>query len=222
MKSRIQLSKTVSLFLSIAILLTATLAASSTVRADVDSWFKAWTTVGSAGTIDEASTSKLVMNGSFISFPDLILPPLPTDTFEPAERLGFAAAALPLETVTGTVRYNVVATDGLFENGAYLGMRARLRDNGDNAQVVLRLYEVNIDTGATVPVLTLNSDSFPASANYQTVGTSIFVGSNRINFQQNAYFIEATLTKKQSSVTPIGGGKPGIAVIQLQKFTPIL
>ncbi len=221
MKSRIHFSKPLSLFLSIALLLTTTFVASSTVRADVDSWFKAWTTVGSAGTIDEASTSKLVMSGSFISFPDLILPPLPTDTFEPAERLS-AAAALPLETVTGTVRYNVTATDGLFENGAYLGMRARIRDNGDNAQVVLRLYEVNIDTGATVPVLTLNSDSFTPSANYQTVGTSTFVGSNRINFQQNAYYIEATLTKKQSSVTPIGGGKPGIAVIQLQKFTPIL
>lgn len=221
MKSRIQLSKTVSLFLSIAILLTATLAASSTVRADVDSWFKAWTTVGSAGTIDESSTSKLVMSGSTISFPE-ILSPLPTDTFEPAERLGFAAAALPLETVTGTVRYNVTATDGLFENGAYLGMRARIRDDGDRAQIVLRLYEVNIDTGATVPVLTLNSDSFTPSANYQTVGTSIFVGSNRINFQQNAYYIEATLTQKRPQISPIGAGRPGIAVIQLQKFTPIL
>ncbi len=220
MKSRINFSKTVSLFLSLALLLGTTLAASSTVRADVDSWFKAWTTVGSAGTIDEASTSKLVMQGSTISFPE-ILPPLPSDTLEPAERLGFAAAALPLETVTGTVRYNVTATDGLFENGAYLGMRARIRDNGDNAQVVLRLYEVNIDTGATSPVLTLNSDSFTPSANYQTVGTSIFVG-NRINFQQNAYYIEATLTQKRPQISPIGGGKPGIAVIQLQKFTPIL
>lgn len=219
MKSRINFSKTVSLFLSIALLLATTLAASSTVRADVDSWFKAWTTVGSAGTIDEASTGKLVMQGATISFPEILLP-LPTDTLEPAERSGFAAA-LPLETITGTVRYNVTATDGLFENGAYLGMRARIRDDGDRAQVVLRLYEVNIDTGVTLPVLTLNSDSFTPSANYQTVGTSIFVG-NRINFQQNAYYIEATLTQKRPQVSPIGGGRPGIAVIQLQKFTPIL
>ena len=222
MKSRIHFSKPLSLFLSIALLLTTTLVANSTVRADVDSWFKAWTTVGSAGTIDEASTSKLVMSGAYINFPD-ILSPLPTDTFEPAERLSSAAvsAAAPLETVTATVRYNVVATDGLFENGAYLGMRARIRDDGDRAQVVLRLYETNIDTGVTLPVMTLNSDSFTPSNNYQTVGTSTFVG-NRINFQQNAYYIEATLTKKQSALTPIGGGRPGIAVIQLQKFTPIL
>ncbi len=218
MKSRIHFSKTLGLFLSVALLLTATLAASSTVRADVDSWFKAWTSVGSAGTIDEASTSKLVMNGSYISFPE-ILSPLPTDTFEPAERL--SAAAAPLETVTATVRYNVVATDGLFENGAYLGMRARIRDDGDRAQVVLRLYEINIDTGVTSLVMTLDSNTFTASNNYQTVGASVFVG-NRINFQQNAYFVEATLTKKQSPLTPIGGGRPGIAVIQLQKFTPIL
>lgn len=211
-------SKTISLLLSLALLVTTTLATTTTARADVDSWFKAWTTVGSAGTIDDSSTAKLVMQGSTIGFPEL-LEPFPF----PPSRLQDSASALPiqLETVSGVVRYNVVATDGLFENGAYLGMKARLRDDGDRAQVILRLYEVNIDTGVTSLVMTLDSNSFVANSNYQTVGASTFVG-NRINFQQNAYYIEATLIQRQSTVTAFGGGRPGIAVIQLQRFTPIL
>lgn len=220
MKSHNSYSKTISLILSFALLVATTMTTATTARADVDSWFKAWTTVGSAGTIDESSTGKLIMQGSTISFPE-ILPPLPTDTFEPLTDHSAFAAAIPLETVTATVRYNVVATDGLFENGAWLGMKSRLRDNGDRAQVVLRLYEVNIDTGATSLVMTLDSNSFTPSGNYQTVGASVFVG-NRINFLQNAYYIEATMIQKRLQISPIGGGRPGIAVIQLNKFTPIL
>ncbi|MBL8190981.1 MAG: hypothetical protein JNK38_23385, partial [Acidobacteria bacterium] len=209
MKSPNSLSKTVSLFLSFALFLASTLAASATARADVDSWFKAWTTVGSAGTIDEASTSKLVMQGATISFPE-ILPP--ERGIISADSSAFAIQ-IPQETVTGVVRYNVVATDGLFENGSFLGMRSRFRDDGNNAQVVLRLFEINITTGATSLVLTLDSNDFPASANYQTQSVSTFVG-NRINFLENAYYIEATLVQKRSPLTPIGGGRPGLAIIQ--------
>ena len=67
-------SKTISLLLSLALLVTTTLATTTTARADVDSWFKAWTTVGSAGTIDDSSTAKLVMQGSTIGFPELLEP----------------------------------------------------------------------------------------------------------------------------------------------------
>lgn len=217
MHSKNSRSKAISLFLSLTLILTTAIATTTSARADIDSWFKAWTTVGSAGTIDEADTAKLVMQGSTISFPESLLP-LPAERFGNEPSFAFPSQ---LETVAATVRYNVVATDGLFENGAYLGMKSRLRDDGDRAQVVLRLYEVNIDTGATSLVMTLDSNSFTPSGNYQTVGASVFVG-NRINFQQNAYFIEATLVQKRPSITPIGAGRPGIAVIQLQRFTPIL
>ena len=217
MKSKNRCSKLLSAALSVALLLTTTLVNTSAARADVDAWLKAWTTVGSAGTIDEASTSKLVMQGATISFPE-ILPP--ERGIISADSAAFAIQ-IPQETVTGVVRYNVVATDGLFENGAFLGMKSRFRDDGNNAQVILRLFEVNIDTGATSLVLTLDSNAFPASANYQTQSVSTFVG-NRINFLENAYYIEATLVQKRSPLTPIGGGRPGLAVIQLQKFTPLL
>jgi hypothetical protein len=192
------------------LLLTATLANTSVARADTDYWLKAWTTVGSAGTVDEADTDKIVLQGSTIGFPELLPPTRQQSAFE---------VGLPLETVTAVVRYNVVATDGLFEGGNYLGMRSRFRDDGNNAQVILRLIEVNIETGASAVVLTLDSNAFTANANYQTQGVSAFIGS-RINFHDNAYFIEATLIQKRSSVA-LFGGRPGISVIQLNRFTPI-
>lgn len=203
-------SKIINCFLSLALLLTATLASTSAVRADVDYWLKAWTTVGSAGAIDEADTGKLRLQGSTVAFPEILPPTTQQSTF---------AVGFPLETVTAVVRYNVVATDGLFEAGTHLGMRSRFRDDGNNAQVILRLIEVNIETGASSLVLTLDSNAFTANANYQTQSVATFIGS-RINFQENAYFIEATLVQKRSPIA-FFGGKPGISVIQLSRFTPI-
>ena len=210
MKSKNRCSKLLSAALSVALLLTTTLVNTSAARADVDAWLKAWTTVGSAGTIDEADTGKLVLSGSTVAFPELLPPVLEPFAFTPI---------LPLETVTATVRYNVVATDNLFEGGTHLGLRSRLRDDGNNAQVILRLIEVNILTGASAVILTLDSNNFAANANYRTESVSTFIG-NRINFLENAYFIEATLIQKRSPVA-VFGGKPGISVIQLNRFTPI-
>lgn len=207
-------AKIFNCFLSLALLLTATLANTSTARADDFAWLKAWTTVGSAGTIDEADTGKVVLSGSTIAFPE-ILPPSKDNTFS-------QFLPLPLETVTATatVRYNVVATDNLFDNGSHLGLRSRFRDDGNNAQVILRLIEVNIETGASTVLLTLDTNNFPSRIGYQTQSVSTFIG-NRINFLENAYFIEATMIQKKSAVT-VFGGRPGISVIQLNRFTPIL
>jgi hypothetical protein len=212
MKFQRSQSKILNSFLSLALLLTATLVNTSTARADDFSWLKAWTTVGSAGTIDEADTGKLVLSGSTVAFPSILSP-------FPLERTADIAQPIPLETVTATVRYNVVATDNLFDNGTHLAMRSRFRDDGNNAQVVMRLIEVNILTGASSVILTLDSNNFTANANYHTEYVSTFIG-NRINFLDNAYFIEATLTQKKSPIAAFGG-RPAISVIQLNRYTPI-
>jgi hypothetical protein len=204
-------SKIINSILSLSLLLTATLANTSTARADDFAWLKAWTTVGSAGTVDEADLNKVRLQGSTIQFPE-ILPPTTDITF--AQGL-----PIPLETVTATVRYNVVATDNLFDNGTHLAMRSRFRDDGNNAQVIMRLIEVNILTGASAVILTLDSNNFTANANYQTEYVSTFIG-NRINFLDNAYFIEATLVQKRSPIAAFGG-RPGISIIQLNRYTPI-
>lgn len=203
-------AKIINCFLSLALLLTATLANTSVARADDFYWLKAWTTVGSAGTVDEADAGKIVLQGSTIGFPEILPPTKQQSAFE---------VGLPLETVTAVVRYNVVATDNLLEGGTNLGLRSRFRDDGNNAQVILRLIEVNIETGASSIVLTLDSNAFTANTNYQAQSVSTFIG-NRMDFFQNAYFIEATLIQKRSPIAAIGG-RPGISVIQLNRFTPI-
>jgi hypothetical protein len=100
-----------------------------------------WTTVGAAGTVDEADRDKVVFSGGFVTM---------------------------RSEATGTLnlRYNVVAVDGLFGgNGAELGVR--FRDNGPDARVVVRLKRYNLVTGATATLLTLNSDDFEVSDSFQ-------------------------------------------------------
>src|SRR5690349_7506004 len=101
MRSRSSQSKPIHWVLSLALLLSA-FVGTSTAHAEIDPAYKVWTTVGSAGTIDEADTGKLVLSGATVAFPEA-----PTTNF-PAEAF---AIGLPMETVTATIRYNVVATD---------------------------------------------------------------------------------------------------------------
>jgi len=207
MRLRSSHSKTIHWFLSIALLLTA-LVSTSTARADVDPGYKVWTTVGSAGTIDEADTGKLALAGATVAFPEPPITNFPVSA---------SAVGIPMETVAATVRYNVVVTDGTIIGGSYLSMRARFRDDGNNAQVLLRLFEINFETGATTLLLTLDSNAFAPQHDYQLQTVSAQTGFNRPDFVNNAYFIEATLIQKRPTITPFGGGRPGLAAIQLYK-----
>jgi hypothetical protein len=72
-----------------------------------------------------------------------------------------------LSNATLNIRYNIVATEGLF-GGDRIGMRVRYTDNGANARVVVRLKEVNLQTGATALRMTFDSNAFPQAAGAQT------------------------------------------------------
>jgi hypothetical protein len=208
-------SKAFSWFLASTLSLSAVLSTSPAALADDFVHNKAWTTVGSAGTVDEADAGKLVYQGSAVSFPE-ILPPLPTAQTAQAE--SNAPIILPTETTRATIRYNVTAVDGLFAQGCGLGMTVRFRDDGGWAQVFIRLFEQDISTGATKLLLTFDSNTFLPSPNYQTQSVSNGDRSFSFDFSQKAYFIEATLTKTSVSNT-INGGKPGLAIINLQPRT---
>lgn len=205
MKSRSSNSTAMSWALSLALLLSSLLANTMSARADVDPRIKVWTTVGSAGTINEADSGKLVTQGPTVAFPE-ILPPTRQEAFQ---------IFVPQVTVSATVRYNVVATDATVEGGPILAMAARFRDDGDQAQVVLRLFETNIETGATTLLLTLDSNNFSAQTDYQLQTVSI-VPTTKPDFVNNAYFVEATLIQKRSPIF-LNGGRPGLAAIQLFK-----
>src|SRR5215475_752170 len=74
-----------------------------------------WTSVGSAGTVDESDTGIVVFNQGIAAIS--------------------AAAAVGASL---DIRYDVVAVDGVF-GGDGLGMTARFRDAGVAERVILRL-----------------------------------------------------------------------------------
>src|SRR5262245_5253500 len=184
-------SRAFSWVLTLILALSATLSTSPVALADDFVHNKAWTTVGSAGTVDEADTGKLVFQGSAVAFPELISTTGPITQAAKAE--ASAVFPLPTQTTTGTIRYNVTAVDGLFEPGSDLGMTVRYRDDGGWAQVLVRLYEQDIYTGATRLMMTFDSNAFAPSPYYQTQGVGVTLSYPQFDFSQKAYFIEATL-----------------------------
>ena len=136
-----------------------------------------WTTIGSAGLVDEADRGKILFDGSIV-------------TFKPG-----AEGMLNL-------RYNVVAVDGLFGgDGVELGVR--FRDNGSDARVVVRLRRYALEPGESTTLLTLNSNNFGPQENFQ-LRTEVDC-SLRFNFFDYAYFLDVTLTKTGDAATPALG-----------------
>ena len=153
-----------------------------------------WTTVGSAGTVDQSSLL-------FISYE------------------GPSAVMLAFQRGGAVIRYNVVSVAGLTRRdfGA-LGMGVRYRATPDalipnraDSQVVAKLIEVNLSTGVSTTLLTFDSNNFPASNDYQTQGVSTCPSGFTFDFQTNAYYIEARLGKSR----PISGS-PAVQGIQVR------
>jgi hypothetical protein len=147
-----------------------------------------WTIVGSAGTVDEGDVSIYEVSG-----PNIYIK---------------ADAPLPANLV---VRYNVVAVGQLLELNVP-AMKVRYIDNGKNASVTLKLKEVNLDTGVQTTMLSFNSNDFTQSNLYQT--RSVYdCNEKKFDFQNNAYYIEAKLARKNTSELSVG--VPGLQAIQV-------
>lgn len=133
-----------------------------------------WTTVGSAGVVDEADTGIVdFINGE-------------------ARMRSNAAVGSVLN-----LRYNVVSLPGFSGPGQYV-MRTRFRDNGAGANVRLdlRRYQNN---GLNSVQATFDSDDHGASASYQTQAECVLVDWD---FSTAAYYVEASLHKVTSVGTP--------------------
>jgi len=175
----------------------------------------AWTSVGSAGTVDES---------------DLLLVQLATP-------VPGAVSMRPVFRGTVHVRYNVVAVGGVL-NANGVSLTARLLDRGDAQRVVLSLKEYGLHTGLTTTLLTLDSDSFSPSPVFQE--ENVFNGGctpgPALNFADNAYFIDVTLSRFfPLPVGPVGppvnstfalvepeGTGPALGLIKLERSGCIL
>ena len=148
---------------------------------------KPWTSVGSAGTVDEADTGIVTFNQSIAAIS--------------------AAAAVGSSL---DIRYNVVAVDGVF-GGDGIALTGRFRDTGAAERVILRLKRYSLVNGVTQTLLTLDSNTFPPSAALQT--RTVGVCDVGLDFFNNVYFVEAQLIKTDAGGVPqLGGQKVGFIV----------
>ncbi|OZG74733.1 hypothetical protein BTA51_07100 [Hahella sp. CCB-MM4] len=146
-----------------------------------------WTSVGSAGVVDEADLSEFFMSSGYTG----ILPAAPANS-------------------SITLRYNVTATGDLENGGVNKRLSARFRDNGPGARVRLYLREYNYLSGTTTTLLSLDSDTVAPSAGFQTLTVSDGCFSTSFNFTRNAYYIEAILSRTTAS------GTPNLAILRVE------
>jgi hypothetical protein len=163
-----------------------------------------WTSVGSAGTVDEA---------------DLLVVQLGTP-------VPGAVSMRPVFRGVARIRYNVVAVGGVLEGPVIL--RARFLDRSDLQRVFLELKEYNLVTGLTTTLLTLDSDSYAAAPAFQVQSVGGCPPFARLNFAENAYFVDALLSRfpprpgvvpppsTAALVEPAGTG-PALAQVKIEK-----
>jgi hypothetical protein len=163
-----------------------------------------WTTVGSAGTLDEKSEGKVFFDRAVVQKGQAVV--VSKASGQPRAEGGVD------ETDSAVIRYNVTAVDGMF-GGKAPAMAVRFRAEGVGARVIAQLIEVDLVTGAEVTRLTFDSDApgVPALSGYHVFDVFDCRGSG-FDFTRKAYYIEATLTTSSLVV----GSAAGIEIIQLQ------
>jgi hypothetical protein len=173
-------------------LLVALVLGSASIAGAVDE--KPWTSVGSAGTVDEDSLDRILLHTAIAQVRDT----------------GPASVS--------TVRYNIVAVEGLFGGDGGINLTARFLDAHDDDQVLLLLRQSSVLTGALTTLVVLDSNDYPPSFSYQT--RSVCNPDGRFDFSQNAYYIEAILTKAAARREAGKGGlqvllTPALAILQV-------
>jgi hypothetical protein len=136
-----------------------------------------WAAVASVGTPDETSQSRVDFNAQSAGIkPEFVGPSFPV-----------------------TLRYYVADTFG--GPVGIPALVARFSDNGTGSGVTVALRGYHKTNGTSYAVTsTLDSDAFPASTGFQT--QSITNCSGFMDFNSYVYYIEATLTRLNSTGAP--------------------
>jgi hypothetical protein len=157
----------------------------------MDDKLKIWTTVGSAGTLNQADLAKVTLHNSIIQVGIDLSPPPPAAAAGAARPLNVVG----LPTIQAVARYNITPVDGLFfdqppSNKFHYGLELRYLGH-----VTAKLREVDLRTGNDPdPGLVLfDSTKFAASASFkvETAFATQFEGV--LDFVNKAYYVEATL-----------------------------
>lgn len=179
---------------------------------------KNWTTVGSAGTLDEKSVGKVFFDQSKVRMGQVIGDTTTTSTGNPG--------LISTQTDSAVIRYNVTAVESFFASRLCrtnkslpsfdVQLRLRYLASGPGARVVAKLIEVDLATGLEKqpPLLTFDSAGLPRSDKYQVQSASVCGRPWKFDFENKAYYIEATLTTNSIVITAAG-----IQMIQIDNFT---
>jgi hypothetical protein len=177
---------------------------------DVD---KNWTTVGSAGTLDDKSVGKVFFDRSVVQMGQLVGPTTISK-----------AALVPQQTDSAVIRYNVTAVDSFFvrrsctpDKSQDVRLRLRYLAAGSGARVVAKLMELDLATGTEKLLLTFDSanPNLPRSNSYQVQSVNVCGRPWNFDFESKAYYIEATLTASSR----VARSAAGIQMIQIDNFT---
>lgn len=160
-----------------------------------------WTTVGSAGTVDESSVGKVFFDHAIVQRGHVTAGPGGTPT-------GASVSA-----DSALIRYNVTAVDGLFPVSGVPRLTVRYLATGGASQAIAKLIEVDRATGVETERLSFNStgaptDTYKLRAGAPACDPNFF----RFDFRRKAYYIEATLTG--SSVVAVGAA--GFQMIRIE------
>jgi hypothetical protein len=151
---------------------------------------KIWTTVGSAGILNQADLAKVTLHDSIIQLGVDIAPPQAAAAARPLGQRGLASP-----TMQAVACYNVTPVDGLFFEhvaSAPFFYHLQLRYLG---HVTAKLMEVDLDTGSETSRVLFDSTSpdFSASPFFQ-VNTAIEKEPKGVfDFVKKAYYVQATL-----------------------------
>jgi hypothetical protein len=153
-----------------------------------------WTTVGAAGTVSSVDTSDVAyFVGGWV---------------------GLSAGA-----TSATIRYNVVAVDGLLATSGPLPTRTLMRvkylDPGETSRVVITLkeFDLNNSSGAAANRMYFDSNDYAGSGTFQTRDILCEAAAFDFDFVNKGYFLEVQLTR------PAGGSNPGLGMVQLGRTT---
>lgn len=165
-----------------------------------------WTSVASAGTVDESDVSEIAFAGPFATF---------------------ANAAPTLSRAI--IRYNVMAVDGLFAQAGPVSWPALIvnyRDDGADARVLVYLREYEFGANAVNPALNtrivFDSDLYASSNDYQTRNIGNCGQFSEFEFVPNnqnvrAYFLEVHLIR-QNQDNNTATGQPGLGALALSRY----
>ena len=181
---------------------------------------KIWTSVGSAGTVDETDTGKVSLDRSTAQIGTVI-----------GGTQSISIRAVIPQTQSAVIRYNVTPVEGLFavKPRCFTGtgtecpgiqLKLRYLATGNNARVIAKLIEVDMATGAEVTKLNFDSNSFANANNYQVQSVGQCgpqIPPQPFDFATKAYYVEVRLT----AGAIVAGSAAGVQIIKVANISCI-